>query len=212
VPKRQLHHTLNDFRRTLQDCSNLAEDAHQWSLPGSHPHIPRKRSESMIELAFLRAYLAWEVFLEESFVLYLLGMKAPRRAAPKRFTFPPSRRLAKEWIVPEGRPFAKWDANSVRVRAGRFFHGGKPFTAALQSNQYALDQAKTIRNAIAHESDEAREKFKTLARDKLNGTLPPTLTAGGFLNAPVPGLAPTQSFLEFYLERIEFVARQIVPT
>jgi len=26
----------------------------------------------MTELAFLRAYLAWEVFLEEAFVLYLL--------------------------------------------------------------------------------------------------------------------------------------------
>jgi hypothetical protein len=58
VPPRHLHHALNAFRRTLQDCRRLAADANKWSLPGSHPHISRNRSESMIELAFLRGYLA----------------------------------------------------------------------------------------------------------------------------------------------------------
>jgi hypothetical protein len=166
----------------------------------------------MIELAFLRGYLAWEVFLEEAFLLYLLGKTAPRGAAPQRFTFPPSRRDARDWSIPEGRPFARWDATSVSSRAKRVFRGGKPFTGILQSNQNALDQAKTIRNAVAHESEEAREKFKTLARNMLKGTFPSGLTAGGFLNASVPSSIPTQSFLEFYFEKIEGVARQIIPT
>jgi hypothetical protein len=210
VAQRQLQHALNNFRRTLQDCRRLAEDAHRWSLPGSQPHIPRKRSESMIEIAFLHAYLAWEVFLEESFVLYLLGKRAPRGAAPQRFTFPPGRREAKEWVR-EGRTFAKWDAGSVCNRAQRFFRSGGPFTAVLRGDQHGLDEARTIRNAVAHESDEAREKFKTLVRDKL-GIVPPSLTAGGFLDKPIPGSNPPQSFLEFYLEKIEFIAQRIIPT
>lgn len=165
----------------------------------------------MIELAFLHAYLAWEVFLEESFVLYLLGMKAPRSAAPHRFTFPPSRQHAKNWIR-EGRDHARWDASNVSARAQRYFRGGKPFSSVLRKHQGVLDQSKTIRNAIAHESDEAYEKFKNLARDMLNGVLPSGLTVGRFLDTIVPGSSPPQSFLEFYLEKIDFVADQIIPT
>ena len=194
MPQRQPHHALNDLLRTLQDCMRLAADANRWSLPGSHPHISQKRSHSMIELAFLRAYLAWEVFLEESFVCYLLGMAAPRRAAPHRFTIPPGRREAKEWVVPEGREYASWDANTVRSRAKRFFRGGKPFHPALRSHQHSLDQTRTIRNAIAHESDKAHERFKNVARDMLGGTLPPKLTVGRFLNTSVPGSAPLAVF------------------
>ncbi len=211
MPQRQLHHALNDFGRTVQDCRRLAADAYRWSLPGSSPHIPRKRCDSMTELAFLRAYLAWEVFLEESFVLYLLGVKAPRGRVPHRFTLPPNRRAAKQWVIPEGHPFAKWDAVAVSSRAQRFFRSGHPFTAVLRGNQSGLHEAKTIRNAVVHESDNARDRFETLVRGKLR-TLPPNLTVGGFLSTPVPDSTPPQSFLELYLGKFEFVARRIVPT
>ena len=164
----------------------------------------------MTELAYLHAYLAWEVFLEETFVLYMIGKKVPRRAAPQRYALPPSRQHAKDWVA-EGRDHAKWDPSAVASRAQRFFRGGEPYLAVLRGNKNVLDQAKTIRNAIAHESDSAREKFNKVARDSLAGTLPPRLTPGRFLDLTVPASAPPQSFLDFYLEKIEFVASQIVP-
>jgi hypothetical protein len=74
-----------------------------------------------------------------------------------------------------------------------------------------LDEARIIRNAIAHESRSTEEKSRDLVRRKL-GTLPPSLTVGGFLATTVPGSAPPISFLEFYVSKIEFAAQQIVPT
>jgi hypothetical protein len=165
----------------------------------------------MTELAFLRAFLAWEVFLQEAFVLYLLGKSAPKGKNPKRFTFPPDRAAAKKWVIPEGHPFAKWDAVAVSARAQRFFLNGRPFTPVLQSSQAGLDETRVIRNALAHESDSARDKFETLVRNKL-GALPPNLTVGRFLAMVVPGSVPPQSFLESYIAKIELVAGQIVPT
>jgi hypothetical protein len=211
VPQRQLRHALNDFNRTIEECRRLAEDADRWSAPGSHPHISRKRRDSMTELAFLRAYLAWEVFLEEAFVLYLLGMRAPRGRMPRRYTFPPHRRAAEQWVIPEGRPFAKWDAVAVANRAERFFSGGGPFTPALRSQQAVLDDMKTIRNAVAHESQNAQYKFETLVRVKLT-SLPPRLTVGSFLLTTVPASTPAASFLDSYLARLELVASLIIPT
>ena len=60
----------------------------------------------MTELAFFRAFLGWEVFLEESFILYLAGQKPSRGRAPYRYTFPPNQKTAMDWLVPEGRPYA----------------------------------------------------------------------------------------------------------
>ena len=114
-------------------------------------------------------------------------------------------------MIPEGRPFAKWDAVAVANRAERFFGDGGPFTTALRSHQSSLDDAKTIRNAVAHESGNAQDKFETLVRVKLTG-LPPKMTVGGFLLSAVPGSTPAKSFLDLYLEKLELVASLIVPT
>lgn len=164
----------------------------------------------MVELAFLRSYLAWETFLEESFILYMLGKAPPGGEAARRYSFPPDRKTAVEWVVPEDRSYARWDAQPVGIRAQRFFQDGLPFSDALRSSQAHLSEAKTIRNAVAHNSAKARERFDGLVRTRL-GTLPADVTVGSFLGMVVPASAPPISFLEFYLQRIELVAGQIVP-
>ncbi len=166
----------------------------------------------MTELAFLRAFLAWEAFLERSFVLYLSGQTPPRGRAPHRYAFPPNQATAREWVLPEGRDYAEWTvATKVSARAERYFRDGRPFAPLLRRSQHLLDEARVIRNAITHESESARKKFDNVVRTKL-GTLPPGSTVGGFLGRIVPESSPPVSFLEFYLDKIQFLAHQIVPT
>jgi len=166
----------------------------------------------MTELAFLRAFLAWETLLEESFILYLSGQNPPRGRAPVRYSFPPNQKMAAEWVVPEGRQYARWTVSTeVSTRAERHFRSGRPFAPVLRSNQNVLDEVRIIRNAIAHESSSAQERFETFVRTKL-GTLPPNMTVGGFLITTVPTSAPPVSFLEFYFDKIEFTARRIIPS
>ena len=113
-------------------------------------------------------------------------------------------------MVPEGRAYAKWDAPNVSERAERYFRNGRPFSAHLRSNQSVLDEAKKVRNAIAHESKSAHEKFENVVRTRLR-TLPPKLTVGSFLSMTVPGATPPQSYLEFYLGKLEEIAKKIIP-
>jgi hypothetical protein len=142
--------------------------------------------------------------------MYLVGDTAPRGRAPLRFTVPPTRKLAEVWVIPEGRPYASWDAQHVSSRAERFFRDGRPFAAALRGSQSHLAETKTIRNAIAHDSKSAREKFENVVRVKL-GVLPPNLTVGGFLSTTIAGSTPPKSYLESYLDRLDLVASQIIP-
>jgi len=214
MARRQLQAVLLDFSRRLEEARKLAADAYQWSLPSSHgkrPYISAKRRDSLTELAFLRAFLAWERFLEESFILYLLGHQAPHGPAVRRHAFPPSHGAATEWLIPEGRHYAQWtDAATVRTRAERLFKSGRPFAPVLSGNQNVLEEARKIRNAIAHESSNAQARLENLARAKL-GVLPLKFSVGRFLTSGVPGSSPPLSFLDFYFDKIEFAAKRIVP-
>jgi hypothetical protein len=165
----------------------------------------------MTEMAYFRVYLAWEVFLEETFVLYLMGRQAPRGRAVSRLSFPPNADFAKDWVIPEGRPYASWAEDKVLRRSERFFRDGRPFAGVMRSNLNALHEARRIRNAIAHDAPQAREKFEEVVRQRL-GTLPPNTTVGSFLSMTQPGTTPPSSFLELYVSRFEKMAGSIVPT
>jgi hypothetical protein len=202
---------LVSFARTLQDARDLAEDANKWSIPlqlGKRAQITIARRDILAEVAFLRAFTGWEVFLEETFLLYLLGHKIPK-ARPRRFGFPPDRNAAAEWCS-DGKEHAKWNVSDVRRRADRWFKDGRPFSPALQGQQSRLSQLVTIRNAIAHESSAARLKFENLVREELP-TAPATMSVGAFLLTTKPTTTPPISFMEFYLGQVEQVAKNIVP-
>lgn len=210
MAQRQLHVVLGEFQGTLRRCRKFADDARAWSLPGARPHITVARRDAIIELAFLQGFLAWEAFLEESFILNMLGKRPRHGRPPHRYVLPPDRKTAFQ-MTAEGRNYAKWEmASEVATRATRFFRDGRPYTAPLRAKQNALDAARTLRNAVAHRSETAQRTFEGLARNDLGGVLPPGLTVGGFLNTTKPGSAPPESFLDFYLGALQIVAEKII--
>jgi len=200
------------FSRILHEARSLADDAQKWSLPkkpGARPQITRHRRDTFIGVAFLQAFAGWEIFLEETFLLYLIGHKAPKATRPLRCGFPSTRTAASEWCT-DGKDFAKWNVADVQRRADRWLRGGLPYTPVFQGQQANLNKLITIRNAIAHESSSAKGKFETLVRAEL-GALPLNATVGSFLVTIVPNSTPPVSFLEFYLDKLEFAANNIVP-
>lgn len=212
MPTRKLHVVLREFDSRMRESRRLAKYASQWSVrtgSGGRPFISPSRRDSITELAFLRAFLAWEVFLEKSFLVYLCGEVPAQGRAPKRYYFPPNQSMAMEWLS-EGKDYAKWaHPGDVAARAARHFAHGYPFTYVLESNQGTLKDANTIRNMIAHESVNARTKFERVVRQAL-GTLPVKSTAGAFLGTTVAKSTPPVSFLEFYVSKLEWCAEHII--
>lgn len=211
MPAPRLRSVLTSFSRSVRDARELADDANRWSIPpipGAKAQITFQRRDTITEMAFLRAYTSWENFLEDSFLLYLLGHRPPKGAPPRRFGFPPNPIAANEWCT-DGKPYAKWNVNEVQRRANRWFKNGKPFTPALQRQRSRLEQLITIRNAIAHKSTSVRDKFENLVRLEL-GAVPANTTVGGFLMMTKPASVPPISFLEFYISEIQRAAHNIV--
>ena len=214
MPHSKLVTILRALKNKLDKVERFAIAARRWAYPAKQAVVPKftiYHKDLVIEMAFLRAYSAWESFLEESFILYLWGKSPPLGTGPRRYANPPTRKIAERLVLSEGRDYADWsEAQNVVKRAERFFEEGQPYSDALRSQQSRLQDIKTIRNAIAHSSSFSWERFQILIRRELS-TFPPGLTIGSFLDITVLGISPPISYFEHYVSVIRLVANAIVP-
>ncbi len=211
-----LETVLNALIRRLNESERLSAYGGRWvSHPFTRPpRFTAKHRDYLAEIAFLKSFIAWELFLEESFVLYLLGKKAPLAARPHRKLVPSNRDVAEKLFIPDKGKYANWSVTDfIRERAEKcFLTGTEPYSSVLVAHNSTLKQIKSIRNAIAHASISTQESFKKIARDRLSvGVYPTGLTVGGFLSTTVPASHPPESFLESYLGTLRLAATSIVP-
>jgi|GEM_PF-842925 len=217
MPRLKHEVVLSDFNHYVHESRNLVSAARQWIIPANGPKRPRftiSHRNVLIELAFLRSFLAWERFLEETFILYLLGKKpTKKRFAPKCYVVPNTWDHAFQLLLPEGghRKYVDWDNSQfVRLRAKRFFADGEPFESALTARLNLLEEMRVVRNAIAHRSLHSQNIFRGLVRDKLT-YLPPNISVGAFLESSIAGAHPPQTYLDRYFDGISKAATAIVP-
>lgn len=213
MPRFKHELVARDFNQYVGQSQRLVFTARRWAAGPLTPKFTPFHRNILIELAYLRVFLAWERFLEESFILFLLGKRPQRmRRRPRSLVTPTSWQRAFDLLLPEsGRGYVDWDnLDHVRNRAKRFFRNGEPFETALLPRLNLLHEMRTIRNAIAHRSLASQEKFEKLVRDKL-GYLPPNLTVGFFLESAIPGTNPVQSYLDQYLAGVSSAVSTLVP-
>ena len=205
---------LADSVREFEGAIQLTARASVWQSHLQHYHAARFKKEhfaQIVELAFMKSFLTWEAFLEEAFILYLLGKKSPNGYAPLRHAIPTNRQHAVELLASDAR-YTDWTAASrVVSRATRFFKGGRPFVNVIRPQTNLLDNLKTIRNALSHESEEAAEKFATFVRNELT-YFPPSMIPGTFLVTLKPHHAPPKTYLQFYVENFRSMAEAIIPS
>jgi hypothetical protein len=200
----------------LRESERLSNAGNRWLAlhsPGA-PRFTVHHRDWLAEIAFLKSYIAWELFLEESFVLYLMGKTAPRGGRPYRTIVPSTRKVAEKLFIPEKKKFADWTVTDFIVERAlkSFRRGTDPYSAPLARYNNMLNEIRSIRNAIAHSSLASQERFKQIARDRLAlGIYPPGLTVGGFLSTTVPASHPPESFFENYLSTIRLAAGDIIP-
>lgn len=210
--------TLKSLRKRtiagIDDSIQLTARSEVWQqrlkyLSGAQ--FGQKHQRRIVELAFLRTFLSWESFLEDAFLLYLLGFRAPSGYLPVRYATPATRKHAVALTSAESH-YTDWTSpDKVSARAERFFRNGRPFADVIQSHMHFLQDLKTIRNAVTHHSAEAREKFKSFVRRQLNYYPSHMMTPGDFLATPMPNKTPPSTFLADYQERLMMLIEIIVP-
>jgi len=203
MPQAQLGHILNELNNQIDSSNNLVTTV-------KNLRIPNIQVEIIAEMAFLRIFIAWEIFLEESYIRFMVGAQSPSGYYPCRLLTFLNIEIARNTIRGERQEYAKWNsASDILARARIHFHGGGPYTTALNAMTTEFNEFNTIRNRIAHKSTYSRNQFNRLIR-RIFGHSVRGMTPGRFLLTNNHLVAPSTTFLNYYTQIIQTASTIIV--
>jgi hypothetical protein len=169
------------------------------------------RLEALHEMAYLRIFVAWEVFLEATFLrtqcCYETPLYTPTFAAGKARQ--PSLAAA-QLALYAGQQYLLWhNPNSTVARAREWFISC-PHEHVILSNVSRLEWFAAARHAIAHGSADALRKFDQ-ASIGLAGRRYPGSSAGRFLRDWDQTVVPPRRWLHSIADELVGLAGQIAP-
>jgi len=198
MPRIKLTPILTAFQDNVQKSLSIVQDAAKYKefRKGKLRPILKRRLYSINELSFLKLFISWEVFLEQTFVRFMCGARNSNGLPLQTFVNPISIEHAHRMIRNRQR-YVDWTVGNVVIeRAKLFFQDGDPFYTAIGSSLSDLSEMKTIRNSIAHNSRETERAFRNLVRQKI-GSNPKGMVVGRMLMTRIPPSNP-DTLLEHY--------------
>lgn len=142
---------VNQFKDTLAHCRAITSFAHQLNSTGSYV-LALEQRQIVTQAAFVRAYVAFEEFLEFSFGHYGMGQASTVGNKLMAYADAPSREHLHDMLTGTQR-FVDWSTPSTVVKLARlYFENGEPYATAIGSAQSHLDDMKTVRNGASHVS------------------------------------------------------------
>jgi len=202
----------DDLQRNIAESLDLIRTVNQIvSLSDLSVNISIDQRDFMVEWVFVRIHTAWERFIENCFLMYMLGERSSSGFAPDRYAFPEDENHALGFIK-AGRDYIyiRWtDPSTVKKYASLCFKSGEPFQTILDLKTAQLQDMNTIRNAVVHQSRDSLDKFKSLVRRELR-TAPLNITPGKFLMTIKPKTIRT-TYLNSYCNVLKLISMRIVP-
>jgi hypothetical protein len=170
--------------------------------------------EALYELAFLRSFVAWEMFLEATFYRCLCGY-IPKAGTVSTLgpvllkgSVYPNIAAAEGAILGTQQYIAWYKCKSVIDRCQRYIVNGH-HEATIVSHQSRLEKFAAIRHRIAHGQGHAKSEFD-IATKSLNGKAYRGSRPGRFLRDWDTAAWPRRTWLETILDEFGRLATQIV--
>ncbi|MFC1937444.1 hypothetical protein ACFLWY_02645, partial [Chloroflexota bacterium] len=197
-----LHQVIDEFKIELSNSTKLLDKVEQ--SPGA---LHQPQVDLIFELAFLKIFIAWEQFLENSFIRYMCGASSLSGRNPRRIVSAKHLEDALR-VVCGDRLYADWTSVDVIInRANSFFDNGEPYSTPLQSAAVELTNMKKIRNHIVHHSKKSRDDFRKIFVN-VYGFRPQGMSAGRFLRQRIG--PHNERCVKQYTKTLELLAKMIV--
>lgn len=181
-----------EFVQAHQRTATLLASARDFRRPnGATIHV--RDVEEIAALALLKLTLAWESFVEDSFLRYMCGAKSNAGIAPiLLIPRQPSLQAAFNTLA-GGSSYLGWHPDSIIRRANSKFDAGAPYATAVAGAKSVLIEMAEVRNRLAHRSDHSVAAFQTVVRNHL-GFVPRGMTPGRFLLTSLPAMGGITTF------------------
>jgi hypothetical protein len=199
--------SLQEYQTQIAQSTGLIASAHAADATGTFLWSQTERA-MIVEAAFLRTFVAWETFLESSFVKYMMGEVTASGRNIACFANPQSQDHAMSMLIGT-LSFVDWSApEKVRKLAKLYFPGGDPFETVISSVTGDIYDLKSIRNASAHTSSTTSRALDGLASRKLQ-TPVTNITVTDFVLTLDPTSTTGDTILQTYLKILDAAATGI---
>lgn len=170
------------------------------------------RLEALHEMAYLRIFVEWELFLEATFLRTQCGYTSPLYVAP---AFAPGRSRQPNLAAAQAslygtRDYLLWHNAATTVARAQDWFIGSPHELVTLSSLSRLESLASIRHGIAHGSDDARRKVHA-ATQSLAGKTYSGSACGKFLRDWDDSIVPRRRWLRSVAAELQGLAAQISP-
>ncbi|MCM1569402.1 MAG: hypothetical protein NC081_08145 [Roseburia sp.] len=154
----------NEFMRAYHgQCSMIADSTiiEQGNLQFKGHSFSHEMYLAIVENCFMQIYLAWEAFLEKSFISYLQNASDLQGNSYLRYGLPVNDEHAYD-MLRGTKSYPDWtNIDEVNRLAKIYFEHSGPFVI-LKTPPAEFLEMKTIRNRISHVSTNSQKQFNTL--------------------------------------------------
>lgn len=154
----------NSFIQTYVSFNEMLRDStilYQQNVGFEGHTFSKKIYNAIVEHCFMQIFLAWENFLENSFILYLYGCPDLQGNAYVRYGIPKDRQHAYN-MVKGTKNYPDWtNINDVKYLAKTYFENGGPYSI-IENIPIEFEDIKVIRNRISHISEKSTKAFERL--------------------------------------------------
>lgn len=145
----------NDYNEMLSDSTIL----YQQNVECDGHFFSKKIYDAIVEHCFIQIFLAWEKFLENSFILYLNAKADLQGNIYVRYGTPKDNEHAYN-MIKGTKNYPDWtNINDVKYLAEIYFENGGPFSI-IENMPVEFEDIKNIRNRISHDSEKSAKAFE----------------------------------------------------
>lgn len=207
----QVQHCQSSFATDITKTYNFYSEAKNFKFEnasGNFVSIGNRKTEKIASFTLIKIFLVWEDFLESVFIRYMCGAQTQSGYSPTLLqTIQPDLSSAIHSLL-NNNSYLSWNIRNTQNRAVHYFQNGEPFNNVIASFRQTIKDITTVRNAIAHRSDFARNNFRSLVRRELT-YLPRGITPGRFLLTTENNSGDI--FLKFYCDQLKAASNLLVP-
>ncbi|MBK9719982.1 MAG: hypothetical protein IPO78_11095 [Saprospiraceae bacterium] len=199
--------SLTNFRVSVAEANSFIALAFQQDGAGNYV-LPQNQREFISDSAYLKLFIAWETFLENSFIQYMLGEPSVLGHAVIRYVQPIDEQHANKLLIGTQK-YVDWSNPEIVKRlCNLYFAADNPIGTFVSSMMADLFDLKTVRNAAAHLTTTTRQQLDSVGTRKLKRACT-DLKVSDFIFAVDPDSTISETILTTYLNKLDISAEGI---
>jgi len=201
-----LNTSLITFRQNIVKVNSYIDLAYEQD-DSSNNLRTEEEIEFLVTAAFLKLFIAWEGFLETSFIAYLTGEVSLDGDQLVKYASPVDESHAHKILIGTQK-YVDWANNEIVNRiSALYFEAAEPYSTSLNSIARELSELRTIRNASAHISSTTQTKIDAVA-SRVLGTPVSNIGVADFITRISPE-DNTKTVLQLYQLKLDITAENI---